>query len=97
MLKFEKNPAAMFINIKLGAMMNLIPRDEFVIVFDRFTILENGIREQDAAFNGQGTDWLEGTQRGLPEFRELIETVVVGVQPVELESVAGPVLMIVVE
>lgn len=99
MLKFEKNPNALAAEVNLGDVMDLIPWNQFVIVFYQWTGMENGYREEDAIFDGQVSDWYDETMDAQEQYlrRRQGEMVVVGVQPVELESVVGPVIMIVVE
>lgn len=78
--------------IRLGELMKLIPDDEFVIIFDDLAGAD-GFQEEAALFNGQVEDWRKekATVTDMPRMR------VLGFQARELETVAGPVIMIVVD
>lgn len=77
--------------MKLEELLAQIPDDEFVIVFD-YSARETGYREEDAIYNGQVADWWDRADAGIMRRR-----VVLGFQARELETVVGPVIMIVVE
>ena len=80
--------------IRLDELMKLIPDDEFVIIVDDMAGMD-GFREEDALFNGQVMDWFADTAA-----RSTIDSYkrrVIGIQTRELETVAGPVIMIVTE
>lgn len=79
-------------DIRLRELMQLIPEDEFVIIFD-YTAGANGYQEEDALFNGQAMDWWKDDAA----VADALKMRVLGFQARELETVAGPVLMIVVE
>lgn len=78
--------------IRLGELMKLIPEDEFVIVFD-YGAEAKGFREEDALFNGQAADWWKEEAA----VADALKMRVLGFQARELETVAGPVIMIVTE
>lgn len=80
--------------IRMHELMKLIPDDEFVIIFDDMAGA-NGFREEDALFNGQVKDWWEDTALRLATDEH--KRRVLGFQARELETVAGPVIMIVTE
>ena len=80
--------------IRLEELMKLIPDDEFVIIFDDLAGA-NGFREEDALFNGQVADWWEDKAARLAT--DAHKRRVLGFQTRELETVAGPVIMIVTE
>lgn len=84
--------------IRLGELVKLIPDDEFVIIFDALAGAA-GYPEEDAMFNGQAADWwsdLSNVQAGKVNV-DLNRWRVVGICGRELETVAGPVIMIVAE
>lgn len=76
--------------IRLRELMQLIPEEEFVIIFNN-AAGANGYQEEDALFNGQVMDWWkEGAAvADEPEMR------VLWFQARELETVSGPAIMIV--
>lgn len=78
--------------IRLGELMKLIPNDEFVIIFEG-RAGDNGYREEDALFNGQVQDWWKEDAA----VADLLKMRVLGFQARELETVVGPVIMIVTE
>lgn len=78
--------------IRLRELMQLIPEEEFVIVFD-YTAGANGYQEEDALFNGQVQDWWKEEAA----VADALKMRVLGFQARELETVVGPVVMIVVE
>ena len=78
----------------LEEMMKLIPDDEFVIIFDDLAGVK-GFREEDALFNGQVMDWFADTAARITI--DSYKRRVIGLQTRELETVAGPVIMIVTE
>ena len=78
--------------IWLRDLMRLIPEDEFVIVFD-YGAEAKGFREEDALYNGQVADWWKEEAA----VADALRMRVLGFQARELETVAGPVVMIVVE
>lgn len=80
--------------IRLEELMKLIPDDEFVVIFDDLAGA-NGYREEDALFNGQVADWWEDKSVRLAT--DAHKRRVLGFQARELETVAGPVIMIVTE
>ena len=80
--------------IRLHELMKLIPDDEFVVIFDDMA-WANGFREEDALFNGQVKDWWE--DKALRLATDADKRRVLGFQTRELETVAGPVIMIVTE
>ena len=80
--------------IRLDELMKLIPDDEFVIIFDDLAGA-NGFREEDALFDGQVMDWWEEKAARLA--MDAHKRRVLGFQVRELETVAGPVIMIVTE
>ncbi len=80
--------------IRLEELMKLIPDDEFVVIFDDLAGA-NGYREEDALFNGQVADWWEDKAARLAT--DAHKRRVLGFQARELETVAGPVIMIVTE
>lgn len=82
--------------IRLRELMPLIPEDEFVIIFD-YTAGANGYQEEDALFNGQAMDWWKDWWKKDAPVGDALKMRVLGFQARELETVAGPVLMIVVE
>ena len=77
--------------IRLGELMKLILEEEFVIIFD-YSAEAGGYREEDALFNGQVIDWWKDEATA-----DALKMCVLGFQARELESVAGPVIMIVAE
>lgn len=78
--------------IRLGELMKLIPDDEFVIVFDE-KAGESGYQEEDAIYNGQVLDWW----KEISITTDMPRMCVLGFQARTLESVSGPVTMIVAE
>ncbi len=80
--------------IRLEELMKLIPDDEFVIIFDDLAGA-NGFREEDALFDGQVMDWWEDKAARLA--MDAHKRRVLGFRAQELETVAGPVIMIVTE
>lgn len=78
----------------LDEVMKLIPDDEFVIIFDDLAGVK-GFREEDAMFNGQVMDWFADMAMRITT--ESHKRRVIGIQTRELETVAGPVIMIVTE
>ena len=78
--------------IRLGELMKLIPDDEFVIIFDDLAV-GNGFQEEDALFNGQVLDWWKEEAA----VAEAARMRVLGFQARQLETVAGPAIMIVVD
>lgn len=78
----------------LDELMKLIPDDEFVIIFDDLAGMK-GFREEDALFNGQVMDWFADTAMRITT--DLHKRRVIGIKTRELETVAGPVIMIVTE
>lgn len=80
--------------IRLEELMKLIPDDEFVVIFDDLAGV-NGYREEDALFNGQVADWWE--DKAVRLATDAYKRRVLGFQTRELETVAGPVIMIVTE
>lgn len=78
--------------IRLKELMQLIPEEEFVIVFD-YAAGANGYQEEDALFNGQVQDWWKEEAA----VADALKMRVLGFQARELETVVGPVVMIVVE
>lgn len=78
--------------IRLGELMKLIPDDEFVIIFDDLAGAD-GFQEEAALFNGQVEDWWKEEAAVADEARMRV----LGFQARELETVAGPVIMIVVD
>lgn len=82
--------------IRLEELMKLIPDDEFVIIFDDLAGA-NGYREEDALFNGQVADWWKDRDENLATATDAHKRRVLGFQTRELETVAGPVIMIVTE
>ena len=78
----------------LDEMMKLIPDDEFVIIFDDLAG-GKGFREEDALFNGQVMDWFADMDIRITTDSHMRR--VIGIQTRELETVAGPVIMIVTE
>jgi hypothetical protein len=78
--------------IRLGELMKLIPEDEFVIVFDEGAG-KDGYQEEDAIYNGQVLDWW----KEISMTTDMPRMCVLGFQARTLESVAGPVTMIVAE
>ena len=78
--------------IRLRELMPLIPEDEFVIIFD-YTAGANGYQEEDALYNGQAMYWWKEDA----EVADALKLRVLGFQARELETVAGPVIMIVTE
>ena len=81
-------------SIRLNELMRLIPDDEFVIIYTPLKEFGEKFREEEALFNGQAGDWWEETAKkaGMREMREMV---VVGFKASELETVAGPVILIV--
>jgi len=80
--------------IRLEELMKLIPDDEFVIIFDDLAGA-NGFREEDALFDGMVLDWWKDEAARL--VTDAHKRRVLGFQARELETVAGPVIMIVTE
>lgn len=80
--------------IRLEELMKLIPDDEFVVIFDDLAGA-NGYREEDALFNGQVAGWWE--DKAVRLATDAHKRRVLGFQTRELETVAGPVVMIVTE
>lgn len=80
--------------IRLEELMKLIPDDEFVIIFDDLAGA-NGFREEDALFDGMVLDWWKDEAARL--VTDAHKRRVLGLQARELETVAGPVIMIVTE
>lgn len=80
--------------IRLEELMKLIPDDEFVIIFDDLAGV-NGFREEDALFDGQVADWWE--DKAVRLATDAHKRRVLGFQARELETVVGPVIMIVTE
>ena len=80
--------------IRLEELMKLIPDDEFVVIFDDLAGAK-GYQEEDALFNGQVADWWEDKAMRLAT--DAHKRRVLGFQTRELETVAGPVIMIVTE
>lgn len=80
--------------IRLEELMKLIPDDEFVIIFDDLAGA-NGFREEDALFDGMVLDWWKDEAARL--VTDAHQRRVLGFQARELETVAGPVIMIVTE
>ena len=80
--------------IRLDELMKLIPDDEFVIIVDDMAGMD-GFREEDALFNGQVMDWFADTAARITI--DSYKRRVIGIQTRELETVAGPVIMIVTE
>ena len=80
--------------IRLDELMKLIPDDEFVIIFDDLAGAK-GYREEDALFDGMVLDWWEDKAARLA--MDAHKRRVLGFQARELETVAGPVIMIVTE
>lgn len=78
-------------SIRLKELMRLIPNDEFVIIYTPLKEFGKKFREEEALFNGQAGDWWEATA----ENAAMREMVVVGFKASELETVAGPVILIV--
>lgn len=78
----------------LDEMMKLIPDDEFVIIFDDLAGMK-GFREEDALFNGQVMDWFADMAMRIT--MDSYKRRVIGIQTRELETVAGPVIMLVTE
>ena len=78
----------------LDEVMKLIPDDEFVIIFDDLSGVK-GYREEDALFNGQVMDWFADMAMRITT--ESHKRRGIGIQTRELETVAGPVIMIVTE
>lgn len=78
----------------LDEVMKLIPEDEFVIIFDDLAG-GKGFREEDALFNGQVMDWFADMDIRITTDSRMRR--VIGIQTRELETVAGPVIMIVTE
>ena len=78
----------------LDEMMKLIPDDEFVIIFDDLAGMK-GFREEDALFNGQVMDWFADMDIRIT--MDSYKRRVIGIQTRELETVAGPVIMLVTE
>ena len=78
--------------IRLGELMKLIPDDEFVIIFDDLAGAD-GFQEEAALFNGQVEDWWKEEAAVADAARMRV----LGFQARELETVAGPVIMIVVD
>lgn len=78
--------------IRLRELMQLIPEEEFVIIFD-YAAGANGYQEEDALFNGQAMDWWKEDAA----VADALKMRVIGFQARELETVAGPVIMIVTE
>ena len=78
----------------LDELMKLIPDDEFVIIFDDLAGMK-GFREEDALFNGQVMDWFADTAMRITT--DSYKRRVIGIKTRELETVAGPVIMIVTE
>ena len=80
--------------IRLEDLMKLIPDDDFVVIFDDLAGAK-GYREEDALFNGQVADWWE--DKAVRLATDAHKRRVLGFQTRELETVAGPVIMIVTE
>ena len=80
-------------SIRLKELMRLIPNDEFVIIYTPLKEFNEKFREEEALFNGQAGDWWKETF----EKAAMREMVVVGFKASELETVAGPVILIVVK
>lgn len=80
--------------IRLEELMKLIPDDEFVVIFDDLAGVK-GYREEDALFNGQVADWWE--DKAVRLVTDAHKRRVLGIQTWELETVAGPVIMILTE
>lgn len=80
--------------IRLEELMKLVPDDEFVIIFDDLAGAK-GYREEDALFDGQVMDWWE--DKAVRLAMDAHKRRVLGFQARELETVAGPVIMIVTE
>ena len=78
--------------IRLGELMKLIPEEEFVMIFD-YAAGTDGWREEDALFDGQVLDWWKEKATTT----DMLRMRVLGFQARELETVAGPVIMIVAE
>ena len=78
----------------LDELMKLIPDDEFVIIFDDMAG-GKGFREEDALFNGQVMDWF--ADMSIRITTDSHKRRVIGIQTRELETVAGPVIMLVTE
>ena len=91
---FENRWQGLLREIRLEELMKLIPEEEFVIIFD-YAAGEKGYREEDALFNGQVADWWEDEAVRLAT--DAHKRRVPGFQAWELETVAGPVIMIVTE
>ena len=89
-MKRIKKEVAFWRDILLADLMKLIPDDEFVIIFLDGAAGPDGYREEDALFNGLALDWWkeEAAVAKVAQMR------VVGIRPAELETVAGPVIMI---
>ena len=81
--------------IHLEELMKLIPDDEFVVIFDDHLSGANGYREEDALFNGQVADWWE--DKAVRLATDAHKRRVLEFQTRDLETVAGPVIMIVTE
>ena len=78
----------------LDELMKLIPDDEFVIIFDELAG-GKGFREENALFNGQVMDWF--ADMAIRITTDSHKRRVIGIQTRELETVAGPVIMLVTE
>lgn len=91
---FKNRRQGLLREIRLEELMKLIPDDEFVVIFDDLAGA-NGYREEDALFNGQVADWWE--DKAVRLATDAHKRRVLGFQTRELETVAGPVVMIVTE
>lgn len=93
-MEFRNRRMNVGLEMALDELMKLIPDDEFVIIFDDMARMD-GFREEDALFDGQVMDWFADTAARIAI--DSYKRRVIGIQTRELETVAGPVIMLVTE